>query len=123
MNNEDIKGLDVKKGLSIVANNKAVYTRLLKSFISNAFCERLVDAINDGDMDQAGQKAHSLKGVAGNMHMDELFELSRLIEVEIKDGRSLSAGDELIIKIIDANKLTEKSVKMLLENPDILNTI
>ena len=123
MKNEDIKGLDVKKGLSIVANNKKVYERLLKSFVGNAFCEQLVEAINSGDADQIRQKAHSLKGVAGNMHMDELFELSRSIEAGVKDGRTLTATDDLVVKIIDANKQTMASVNMLLENPEILDAL
>ena len=123
MKSEDIKGLDVKKGLSIVSNNKAVYAKLLKSFANNAFCEQLVNAINDGDMDQVRQKAHSLKGVAGNMYMDELFELSRLIEADIKEGQPLSTTDDIVMRIVDANKQTMESINMLLENPDILDAL
>ena len=120
---EDIKGLDVKKGLSIVANNKTVYAKLLRSFVSNAFCEQLVDAINGGDMDQVRQKAHSLKGVAGNMYMHELFELSRSIEAEAKDGPPISPADDMVVRIIDANRQTMDSVNMLLENPNILDAL
>ena len=123
MKNEDIKGLDVKKGLSIVANNKTVYARLLKSFVNNAFCEQLVDAINSGDLDQVRQKAHSLKGVAGNMHMRELYELSRSIEDCAKDGGPLSAADEIVTRIVDANRLTVDSANMLLDNPGILDAL
>ena len=123
MRNEDIKGLDVKKGLSIVSNNKTVYAKLLKSFANNAFCEQLVDAIHGGDMDQVRQKAHSLKGVAGNMHMDELFELSRLIEADIKDGQPLCAGDDIVARIVDANRQTMSSVNMILDNLDLLDAL
>ena len=123
MKNEDIKGIDVKKGLSIVANNKTVYAKLLKSFSSNAFCEQLIDAINGGDMDLARQKAHTLKGVAGNMQMNELFELSRLIEAGAKDGQLVSATDEIVVRIIEANRQTMDSVNMLLDNPGILDTL
>ena len=123
MKNEDIKGLDVRKGLSIVANNKTVYAKLLRSFASNAFCDQLVDAINGGDLDLVRQKAHSLKGVAGNMHMSELFELSRSIEAGAKDGQPITAADDMVVKIIDANKQTMDSVNMLLDNPAILDTL
>jgi len=123
MSNEDIKGLDVKKGLSIVSNNKAVYARLLQSFARNAFCDQLIDAINGGDMELVRQKAHSLKGVAGNMYMNELFELSRSIEADIKDGQPLSISDDIVTQIINANKQTMNSVNILLENPDILERL
>ena len=123
MSNEDIKGLDVKKGLSIVSNNKTVYAKLLRSFANNCFCDQLIDAINLGDMDLIRQKAHSLKGVAGNMYMNELFELSRSIEADIKDGQPLSATDDVVTKIISANMQTMKSVNTILENPDILEQL
>ena len=123
MKNIDIKGLDVKKGLSIVANNKIVYSKLLKSFVNNAFCDQLIEAINSGDMDQVSKKAHAFKGVAGNMHMDELFELCRSIEIDAKKGILVSLSDDKVAKIIDANKNTMESINMLLENPGIIDSI
>ena len=123
MKNEDIKGLDVKKGMALVANNKAIYLRLLKSFVNNSFCDQLIEAIANGDMEQVSLKAHSFKGVAGNMHMAELYELSRLIEADVKNGVNITAADDNVIKIIDANAQTLKSVNMILEGPDVLDTI
>ena len=123
MEYNDIKGLDVKKGLAIVANNKTVYIRLLKSFAGNSFCDKIIEAVNSGDPEQIRHNAHSLKGVAGNMHMDELFELSRAIESAAKDGVAVSAGDENVVKIIEANRQTMESVNMLLAQPEILDTL
>ena len=123
MTNEDIKGLDVKKGLAIVAGNKAIYLKLLNSFLNNCFCEQIVDAVNSGDMDQVRQKAHSLKGVAGNMYMDELFELSRAIEAAARDGQAINAGDDSIINLVIANRQTIDSVNMLIQNPDIMSSL
>lgn len=123
MKNEDIKGIDVKKGLSIVAGNKAVYTRLLKSFVNNAFCDQLLEAVNGGDPEQIRQTAHSLKGVAANMHMDVLFELSREIEAEAKSGVIVAPMSENVLRISEANAQTLESVNMLLADPGILNNI
>ena len=123
LKNEDINGLDVKKGLSLVANNKTVYIKLLKSFIANAFCDQLIGAVNSGDLDQVRQKAHTFKGVAGNMHMHRLYELSRAIESDAKDGLAVSASDEIISSIVEENRLTLESVNMLLENPEILDSL
>ena len=117
----DIIGLDVKSGLSLVANNKTVYLRLLKSFAANAFCDRLLEAINGGDAEEIRLAAHSLKGVAGNMRMDELFGLSREIEQEAKSGAPVSASGKNVQKIIAANELTLGSVNMLIENPALLD--
>ena len=119
----DIKGLDVKKGLALVANNKMIYTRLLNSYIKNALCDQLIEAINNGDTADISQKAHSLKGVAGNMHMGELYELSQKIEGDAKDGAAISASDEIVARLIEANKQVLESINMMIENPAILDTV
>lgn len=123
MKNEDFKGIDVKKGLAIVANNKTVYMKLLKSFSVNAFGDQIINAVKSGNMDQVRHSAHSLKGVAGNMYMDELFELSREIEIAAKEGVRVSLTDDNIIKITESYKQTLDSVNMLIANPEILDTI
>ena len=123
MNYEDLKGIDVKKGLAIVANNKAVYMKLLKSFANNAFCEQILDAVKNGNLEQVRQCAHSLKGVAGNMYMDELFELSREIETAAKEGAPVAMSDECIVKISSAYERTLNSVNALIANPEILDSI
>ena len=123
MKNEDIKGLDVKKGLALVANNAAVYQKLLKSFVTNAFCEQLLEAVKSGDPEAIRQKAHSFKGVSGNMQMGELFELTRQIEADAKSGNAAAATDESVARLIAANKQTLESVTMLLDNPNILKEL
>jgi len=123
MRNDDIKGLDVVKGMALVGKNKMVYTRLLKSFIGNDFCNQLLAAVESGDTEQVRQKAHSLKGVAGNMHMEGLFNLSREIEAAAKEGLNLTPAHELITQIIEMNSVTINSINMILENPNILDEI
>lgn len=121
MKNEDINGINVKKGMAIVANNKMVYARLLKSFVNNSFGDRLIEAIESGDSEQIRQNAHALKGVAGNMHMEELYELSRSIEADAKEGRSVPPDKVEEFKRQSGETLV--SVKMLIDNPDVLDHI
>lgn len=123
MKNSDIKGVDVLKGLAVVAGNKAIYLRLLKSFISNSFCDKIIEAIAAGDSEQISHSAHSLKGVAGNMHMAGLYEYSRQIEAIAKEGGNLTVADEVVVNLIDENSRTTESVSMLMDNPGILDTL
>jgi len=120
---EDIKGLNVKKGLSVVANNKKLYIKLLGSFVSNAFCEQLLDAIKSGDSGQILRKAHSLKGVAGNMHMNGLYETSRIIETGVKGGVTYRMSDEIVSRLLNEYRQTLESVNMLIQNPEILDKL
>ena len=123
MKNSDIKGLDVLKGIAVVAGSKAIYLKLLKSFVNNGFCDKIIESVAAGDMEQIRHHAHSLKGVAGNMHMAELYELSRRIEAAAKDGGSLTVADEVVVSLIDANRQTMDSVNMIIGDPTVLDTL
>jgi len=120
---ENIKGLDVKKGLAIVGNNKSVYLRLLNSFINNDFCNQIINAVNGGELEQVRHTAHSLKGVAGNLHMGELYEISRLIETDAREGAAVSVTDDNIARLIDVNNEVMESINLLIAKPEIMDSI
>jgi len=123
MKNDDIKGLNVKKGLSLVANNKKLYIKLLNSFVSNAFCDQLMEAIDSGDTEMVMRRAHAYKGVAGNMQMDEIYELSQTIETIAKNGVPVRATDAIVSRLIGATAETLESVRMLIDNPGLLDSL
>jgi HPt (histidine-containing phosphotransfer) domain-containing protein len=123
LRNEDIYGVDVKKGMALVGNNKTVYLKLLKSFASNALCSELLGAFDARDVEMAKQKAHALKGVSGNLHMDPLYELVKAVEGEIKESNSVSLSDGRIGELRETVGKTLDSVNMLIESPDLLDSI
>jgi len=123
MGYEDIRGLDVRKGLAIVSNNKTIYLKLLKSFLNNDFCNQIVGAVDGGNLEQVRLSAHSLKGVAGNLHMEELYEISRLIESDAREGAAVNVGDDNIARLIEVNKQVLESIGLLTANPEILDSI
>jgi HPt (histidine-containing phosphotransfer) domain-containing protein len=121
MNYEDIYGVDIKKGMALVGNHAAVYLRLLKSFASNSICSDLIDAVNTGDVEQSRQKAHALKGVSGNLHLDPLFELVKAVEADIKESNAVNPADEKFVSLKDSIARTLESVNMLIKNPGIFS--
>jgi HPt (histidine-containing phosphotransfer) domain-containing protein len=123
LRNDDIYGIDVKKGMALVGNNKTVYLKLLKSFSSNSLCGELLDAVAASDVELTKQKAHALKGVSGNLHMDPLFERVKAIESDVRESNSVSPEDEKIAELKETIRGTLESVGMLIENPDLLNAI
>jgi len=123
MRNEDILGLNVKKGLSAISNNKKMYIKLLKSFIVNNYCDQLLDAIGRADSEQIMKKAHTLKGVAGNLHMTGIYELSNGIETDARAGKPVPAAGAQVEGLISAYKTTVESINMIIQNPGILDEL
>ena len=63
---------------------------LIGSFLeeSNSIMDALEDAIKENDFTQIKAHAHSIKGSAGNLKFDEIYEMAREMEL------SASASDE-----------------------------
>jgi two-component system sensor histidine kinase/response regulator len=93
----EIHGVDVEEGLKRVAGNKQLYRNLLTQFAAKqGFAgERILTALEGGDRDQAERIAHSLKGVAGNLGINDIFQAAGILERAIRD---LPDGVEGIVK-------------------------
>lgn len=73
-----LPGIDTDAGLKVVRNNSQLYKRLLLKFADSygAFEQQFRDAQKGLADDPEGPRrsAHTLKGVAGNLGMNELSE-------------------------------------------------
>ena len=91
-----LDGIDIKKGIQ-VWHNPDLYKKELLIFshnYSNAATEltRFIDA---GELDNAYRLTHTLKGVAGNLSLTEVFEVITSIDAAIKDGVIDNVKDRL----------------------------
>lgn len=68
-------GVDVQGALDRILNNETFYDKFLKKFLADTNYENLKQALADGDHKNGLDYAHTLKGVCGNLGMDELFAL------------------------------------------------
>lgn len=67
-------GVDIDDGLKRLNGNEKLYTRLLGKFI-DSFNANLVSADFDAnDYQETIEKAHSIKGTAGNLSLTPIFE-------------------------------------------------
>ncbi|WP_052501707.1 PAS domain-containing protein [Thiomicrospira microaerophila] len=92
--------LDIQAGLTQLAGNEALLRKLLKKFseqIDSDF-SKVVDWVqlleNDSDeaaFDEAQKLNHALKGVAGNLAAQGVFEISLQIDLLLKDQQCPSA--------------------------------
>ena len=82
----EINGIDIELGLSRVGGNKKLYFNLLKKFHNNNmdFKQQLISSLRNNDAELSERIVHTLKGVAGNLGMVELYDSAKILEENIK---------------------------------------
>ncbi|MDH3347847.1 MAG: PAS domain S-box protein [Desulfobulbaceae bacterium] len=82
----NIPGFDLKSGLMRVAGNKKLYLDILLEFQEEHehFSDRIAEALDNNDNLSALSITHSLKGVSGNLGMNELHEKAIKLENGLK---------------------------------------
>jgi len=84
---EDLPGIDMALGLSRVAGNQKLYTKLLLDFHRDyaASVDDILAALNEGRMGDAQRLAHTVKGVAGNIGAQNLHLAAVDVDAALKD--------------------------------------
>lgn len=81
---DDLKayGANVDEGVMRCVNNPEFYLRMVKKAADDPSVADLENAINAGDLDQAFEIAHALKGVLANLALTPLCEpVSEMVEL------------------------------------------
>lgn len=88
-------GIDVDEALERFMNNEALLMKFLLRFPEDQnFC-RLRQAMDQSDVAGAFEAAHTLKGVAGNLSLRELFiRISVLVE-DLRAGNLEAAAEKM----------------------------
>jgi PAS domain S-box-containing protein len=91
----ELAGVDVAAGLQRTAGNKRLYLDLLAQFaVRHEFTgDRIKEALESADYNEAERLVHSLKGVAGNLGIKQIFALAANLESAI--GRSKTGAEDL----------------------------
>jgi CheY-like chemotaxis protein/HPt (histidine-containing phosphotransfer) domain-containing protein len=86
----ELGGVDVAVGLRRIGGNRRLYRELLEQFAEKqkSAGDRIAAAFESGDRNQAERLAHSLKGVAGNLGIDRIFQSAGNLEKAIRDSQS-----------------------------------
>ncbi|MBF0477408.1 MAG: response regulator, partial [Deltaproteobacteria bacterium] len=86
--------IDVAAGLKRVGGNKKLYRSILLKFYNEYpdSSARIKAAFDAGDRELAQRLAHTVKGVAGNIGAEVLFQAGEELEAAIKQGRDDIAG-------------------------------
>jgi len=82
----DIIYVNVEEGIKRVMNNAKLYAKLLTKFKNDTNLSSMKEALNTGDLQKAQINAHTLKGLAANLSLTELYKQSLEIETQVKAG-------------------------------------
>lgn len=66
-------GVNTKEGLTRCMNKEAFYFKMLKMGLANDSFEKLESAIAEGNLENAFEYAHALKGVLGNLALTPIY--------------------------------------------------
>lgn len=98
----------METGLGRVRGNKKIYGKMLGLFLQSDEFAKLEESLAAGNIEQAGEVAHAIKGMTGNLALDALFEVSTTLMDQLREG----TRDEATIENLFA---TYKATKQVVE--------
>jgi two-component system, sensor histidine kinase and response regulator len=89
--------LDKSKAMNDFQITEQLYDELLTDFVAQADekIKAIESAVKKGGMKEAADIAHSLKGVAGNLRLDDCYTIARSIEVALKGKERATVEGEI----------------------------
>jgi len=102
----DVVYVDFNDGVKRVMNNAKLYVKLLAKFKADTNIEELSANLAAGDLEKAQVQAHTIKGVAANLSLTELFNQVLELENQIK-ARSVDANQTETVKTVFASTMRE----------------
>jgi len=84
----DIVYVNDEEGIKRIMNNGKLYARLLTKFKTGTNLDSLLSFVEAKDWANAQAAAHTIKGIAANLSLTELFNQSLDVETQFK-GKSI----------------------------------
>ena len=81
------KYIDIDAGLARIRGNKNLYKRMLGLFAVSDEFAKLEEAIENKDAETSGNIAHAIKGMSGNLSLDDVFHLSETLMGKFRAGK------------------------------------
>lgn len=96
-------GADVATTLKRFMGNETIYLKFIIKFLDDKNYETIKDGLKQNDYEKAFTGAHSLKGVAGNLGLNPVYEAASEMSELLRNAKDHE---------IDAEKLQEVKVKL-----------
>ena len=91
-------GIHVDDGLSRFMENEGLFLKFLGKFLQDTNFAGLAEAVKKQDVEEAFRCAHTLKGVCGNLSMDELYKLVSVQTEFFREG-NIQEGADMMEKV------------------------
>lgn len=104
--------LDKSKAMNDFQITEEVYDELLADFVAQAEekTKDIESTVKRGGIKEAADIAHSLKGVAGNLRLDDCYNIARSIELALK-GNTLETIESEVSNLKKAVKEIRAVIK------------
>lgn len=104
--------IDIEGSLARFGNMESFYIKFLKKFVDDKSFETLSSGIENKNLKDIKDGAHTLKGVAGNLGLKKIYDISKKL-MEINDEI-----DENILMLYKDLKNEIEKTKEVLKNLD-----
>ncbi len=89
-------GINIDAGLERMLGKEELYLKLLRSFVAGTYIQVVSAEIEKAllapeNLEEVKKAAHTIKGVAANLELTDIFELSKNMETFMKYGDLASA--------------------------------
>lgn len=91
-------GINVDTGISRFMGNEGLFLKFLGKFLQDTNFAGLAEAVKEQDVEEAFRCAHTLKGVCGNLSMDELYKLVSVQTEFFREG-NIQEGADMMEKV------------------------
>jgi len=108
----DRKILDYETGLNRFMGKEVLFKKFLLKFLDDQSYVRLKENIEKKDCDEAFREAHTLKGVAANLALNELSEAASEI-TELLRAKNLDGAAEKMPVLDDAHVRVQGMLEQL----------
>ena len=102
----DVTYINEEEGKKRVMNNGKLYAKLLTKFKSDTNLNDLLTYADAQDWEKAQAAAHTIKGIAANLSLTELFNQSLTVETQLK-GKNLNPQSIENLKACHAETLVQ----------------
>ena len=110
----DVVYINEEEGIKRVMNNGKLYAKLLTKFKTDTKLDDLVAFAGAQDWEKAQAAAHTIKGIAANLSLTELYNQCLEVETQIK-GKALNPGSLENLKTCFADTIVAVE-KVITEN-------
>ncbi len=103
-------GIDYESGNIRFNGEDAVYQKFLRMFPDDPSYYKTVKAISEGDLENAFNNAHTLKGASGNLSLSNLYDTTSLLVEELRTQKTDNL-DDLLAKVTESYEKTVKAIR------------